>query len=51
MSEEKDKAIEKDQQTIQSTGGKQDELSEKDLDKTSAGLGKHYGWIDINSAP
>jgi len=48
---EKDKAIEKDQQTIESAGGKQEELSEKELDKTSGGLGKHYTWIDINSAP
>jgi len=37
MSEEKDKAIEKDQQTILPAGGKQDELSEKDLDKASGG--------------
>ena len=51
MSEEKDKAIEKDQQTIQSTGGTQDELSEKDLDKASGGLGKSQKWIDIESIP
>lgn len=49
MSEEKDKAAEKDQQTIQSTGGKQDELSEKDLDKASGGLGTYKGWIEIES--
>jgi len=51
MSEEKNQATEKDQQTIQPTAGKPDELSEKDLDKTSGGLGKHYGWIDIESVP
>ena len=51
MSEEKNQAIEKDQQVIQSTEGKKDELSEKDLDKTSGGLGKHYGWINIESVP
>jgi hypothetical protein len=49
---EKDQAIEKDQQTILPAGGKQDELSEKDLDKTSGGLGKHYQkWIDVDSIP
>ena len=47
MSEEKDKAIEKDQQTILPTGDKPDELSEKDLDKASGGL-KYQKWIDIN---
>ncbi len=51
MSEEKDKAIEKDQQTILPAGGKQDELSEKDLDKASGGLGKTQRWIDIDSLP
>jgi len=48
---EKDKTIEKDQQTIEPAGGKPDELSEKDLDKTSGGLQKHYTWIDIDSVP
>jgi len=47
MSEEKDKAIEKDQQSILPTGDKPDELSEKDLDKASGGL-KYQKWIDIN---
>ena len=46
MSEEKDKAIEKDQQTILPTGGKPDELSEKDLDKASGGVLEK--WININ---
>ena len=46
MSEEKDKAIEKDQQTIQSTGGKQEELSEQDLDKASGG--KTQKWIEVD---
>jgi hypothetical protein len=52
MSAEKDKAIEKDQQTIQPAGDKQDELSEKDLDKASGGLGKYSEkWIEIDSIP
>jgi len=42
---EKDKAIEKDQQTIESTGGKQDELEEKDLDKASGGTIEK--WINL----
>ena len=46
MSEEKDQAIEKDQQTIL-PGGKQDELSEKDLDKASGG--KLVKWIEVES--
>ncbi len=48
MSEEQDKVIEKDQQTIEPTGGRQDELSEKDLDKASGG-DKHAGWIELDS--
>ena len=48
---EKDEAIEKDQQTIQPVESQQDELSEKELNKTSGGLGKHYTWIDIESVP
>jgi len=48
MSEEKDKAIEKDQQSIQPTGGQTEELSEEDLNKASGG-DKHKGWIELTS--
>jgi hypothetical protein len=37
MSEEQDQVNEKDQQTIEPTGVRQDELSEKDLDKAVGG--------------
>jgi hypothetical protein len=46
MSEEKDKAI--DQSTIKPAGGAQDELSEKDLDKTSGGTLQVEKWIELN---
>jgi len=45
MSTEKDKVSEKDQQTIESPGGKRDELSEKELDQTSGGITEK--WINI----
>ncbi len=45
MSDEKDKVIEKDQQTIEPTGDAADELSEKDLDKASGG--KLEKWIEL----
>jgi hypothetical protein len=38
MADEKDKAIEKEQETKPPAGAKKDELSEKDLDKASGGL-------------
>jgi hypothetical protein len=38
MAEEKEKAIEKDPETIKPAGSKKDELAEKDLDKASGGL-------------
>jgi len=38
MADEKDKAIEKDQETIKPAGGRKDELSEKDLDQASGGF-------------
>lgn len=50
MSEEKEKVIEKDQQTILPPGGKQDELSEKDLDNASGGK-YSVKWIEIDSIP
>ena len=37
MADEKEKAIEKDQETIKPTGAKKDELSEKELEKASGG--------------
>jgi len=37
MAEEKEKAITKDQETIESGEGKKDELSEKDLGKAAGG--------------
>jgi hypothetical protein len=47
MAEEKEKAIEKDQET-KKPAGKKDELSEKDLDKASGG--GHVGWIEVDRA-
>lgn len=46
MANEKEKATEKDQQTITPTGSKEEELSEKDLDKAS-GAGHLEKWIAI----
>jgi hypothetical protein len=46
MAEEKEKAIEKDQETKKPAGGKKDELSEKDLDKASGG--GHVDWIEVD---
>lgn len=43
MAEEKEKAIEKDQETIKHAGGTKDELSEKDLDKASGGTKQGKG--------
>jgi len=37
MAGEKEKAIEKDQQNVKPTGGKKEELSEKDLEKAAGG--------------
>jgi hypothetical protein len=37
MAEEKEKKIEKDQETKKPAGSKKEELSEKDLDKASGG--------------
>lgn len=37
MADEKEKAIDKDQETISPVGSKKQELSEKDLEKISAG--------------
>jgi len=42
MADEKKKAIEKDQATIKPSGGKKDELSEKDLDKAAGGAFNAY---------
>lgn len=39
MAEEKDKAIDKDQETIIPAGAKKDELSEDDFERVSGGLG------------
>ena len=46
MADEKEKKIEKDQETIKPTGDKKDELSEKDLDKASGG--SHKDWIEVD---
>jgi hypothetical protein len=43
MADEKKKAIEQDQETIKPTGGKEEELSEKDLDKASGGIKSMIG--------
>jgi hypothetical protein len=37
MAEEKEKAIEKDQETIKPAGAKKDELSDEDLKKAAGG--------------
>jgi hypothetical protein len=47
MADEKEKAIEKDQETIKPAGGKKEELSEKDLDKASGGAGHLKDWINL----
>jgi hypothetical protein len=46
MADEKEKKIEKDQETIKPAARKKDELSEKDLDKASGG--SHVGWIEVD---
>ena len=47
MAEEKEKAIEKDQETTKPAGAKKEDLSEKDLDKASGGAAGHDKWIEI----
>ena len=42
MAEEKEKAIEKDQESMKPVGGKKEELSEKDLVKASGGAFNAY---------
>jgi hypothetical protein len=44
MTEEKKKTFENDQETIKPTRGKEDELTEKDLEKASGG---HFPKVDI----
>ena len=43
MADEKEKAKVTDQETIKPTGGKEEELSEKDLDKASGGIKSMIG--------
>jgi hypothetical protein len=48
MADEKGKAIENDQETINPTGGKTAEFSEKDLDKASGGSISFGKWIELD---
>ena len=47
MADEKEKAIEKDQQTIVPDGAKKDDLSEQDLEKTTGGGRCSHTWYKV----